>query len=346
MTKFRLTLPLLVCLAGADSVLAIAGLDVPPPPSPPHAITFTQPKEVTLENGLRVIVAERPGLPLVSAYVVIRHGAEVDPENLAGVANLTGSLLTKGTEKMSAPQIANAIESLGGSISSAAAWDSSSAAVTVMSDQVDRALSILADVVLHPSFQQEEIDRLKLQRLDGIRVALQQPASLAAYVTSRVVFGSTEYGHPSGGTIETLQAITREQIVKLYRSYYTPANATLIFSGNITLEEGKAFAQRFFGEWKGDPATAATAKRQLADWKPANVVIDMPQAGQASVTVAKPAIKRDSPDYYAGLVANAALGNGFVSRLNREIRIKRGLSYGARSSLETRRDVGPFAASA
>src|SRR5207237_2377568 len=83
-----------------------------------------------------------------------------------------------------------------------------------------------------------------------------------------------------------------------------------------------------------------------ANWKPENVVVDMPEAGQASVSVTKPAIKRDSPDYYSGLVANAALGNSFASRLNREIRIKRGLSYGARSSLDSRRDIGPFSASA
>src|SRR6185503_18546640 len=107
------------------------------------------------------------------------------------------------------------------------------------------------------------------------------------------------------------------------------------------------YAEQFFGDWKGTkPASGDQAISSAPEWKPSNVVVDMPEAGQAAVTVARPGIKRSSPDYYAGVVANAALGSGFVSRLNREIRIKRGLSYGARSSLEARRDVGPFIATA
>ena len=328
------------------AALAISGVDTPPPPAPPHEINFTQPKETKLENGLRVIVAERPDLPLLAAEVVVRNGAEIDPPNLAGTASISGALLTKGTESMSAPQVASAIESLGGDISSGAGWDSSTASVVVMSDKAEAALTILADVVLHPAFKQEEIDRLKKQRLDGLRVALQQPGALAAFVTDRVVFDSGEYGHSTGGTIETVQAMQRDDIVKLYKSYYSPTNAAVIFVGKVTLEQGKAYAQKYFGAWKADATVVKAAPPSTTEWKPENVVVDMPQAGQSAVALSRPAIKRSSPDYYSGLVANAALGNGFISRLNREIRIKRGLSYGARSSLDARRDTGPFTASA
>jgi len=328
------------------AALAISGVDTPPPPAPPHEINFTQPKETKLENGVRVIVAERPDLPLLAAEVVVRNGAEIDPPNLAGTASITGALLTKGTESMSAPQVASAIESLGGDISSGAGWDSSTASVVVMSDKAEAALTILADVVLHPAFKQEEIDRLKKQRLDGLRVALQQPGALAAFVTDRVVFDSGEYGHSTGGTIETVQAMQRDDIVKLYKSYYSPTNAAVIFVGKVTLEQGKAYAQKYFGAWKADATVVKAAPPSTTEWKPENVVVDMPQAGQSAVALSRPAIKRSSPDYYSGLVANAALGNGFISRLNREIRIKRGLSYGARSSLDARRDTGPFTASA
>lgn len=337
----------IVFLAAASLAYATGGVDTPPPASETHQVIFAQPKETRLENGLRVIVVERPGLPLLAAELLVRNGAEVDPKERAGCASMTGSLLTRGTEKMSAPQIASAMESLGGAIESGARWDASSAAVVVMSDKAEAALAILSDVILHPAFKQEEIDRLKNQTLDGLRVVLQQPGSLARFVTERVIFGSGEYGHAAGGTMETVQAIRRDDILKLYKTYYTPDNATLILSGNLTLEDGKKYAQQFFGDWKADqsvskePAGVATT-----DWKPENVVIDMPQAGQASVTVAKPGIKRDSPDYYAGLVANAALGQGFISRLNREIRIKRGLSYGARSAIDPRRSGGSFFASA
>lgn len=346
MKRLFILIPALTFLATAASTWAIGGVDTPPTPSERHEVKFATPKE-TRVGGMRVIVAERPGLPLLAAQVLVRNGAEFDPEGFAGTASLTGDLLTKGTETMSAPQIASAIESLGGSIDSGAGWDASAASVVVMSDKADEALKILADTVLHPAFKQEEIDRLKSQRLDGLRVALQQPGSLARFVTTRVIYGSGAYGHASGGTLETVQAIGREQIVRFYEEFYQPKNATLILAGDITLEQGTALARKFFGDWKSSQAAPKEKVRSGAeDWKPTQVVVNMPEAGQAAVTVARPAIERASPDYYSALVANAALGNGFVSRLNREIRIKRGLSYGAGSSLDPRREEGPFAASA
>jgi len=336
----------LFCFALGQSCFAIGGVDTAPPPAAPHPVSFTHPKETKLDNGLRVIVAERPSLPLLAIELIIRSGSEADTNDLAGTASLTGSLLTKGTEKMSAPEIASAIESLGGTIFSSAASDNSSAGILVMSNKAEPALTILADVALRPTFKQEEIDRLRRQSLDGLRVALQQPGSVASYVVGRVVYGDGEYGHAAGGTLETLPAIQRADILKFYQTYYRPDNAALIFSGNVTFEQAKDYAQRFFGDWKPHQAAVSLISATTGAWKPTSMVLDMPEAGQASVSVTKPAIKRDSPDYYSGLVTNAALGNGFASRLNREIRIKRGLSYGARSSLDIRRDAGAFTASA
>jgi zinc protease len=333
---------LLLC-ATFSGAFAIGGVDTPPAPAEPREVTFAQPKETKLANGLRVVVIERPGLPLLAAELLVRNGAEVDPKGLAGTASMTGTLLTRGTESMSAPQIASAIESLGGTLDSGAHWDAARATLTVMSDKAEPALRILADVVLHPTFKEEEIDRLKNQTLDGLRVALQQPGSLAQFVMGRAVFGDGRYGHTHTGTMESVQAIKRDDIVKLYQTHYVPENAALIVSGNLTLEQGRKYAEQFFGDWKGGtPPPQEAASPSTTEWKPENLVIDMPEAGQAAVLLARPAIKRASPDYYAGLVANAALGSGFVSRLNREIRIKRGLSYGARSSIDARRDVGPF----
>ena len=345
-SRFFSVAALLHCVL-LSSAFAIGGVDAPPPPSAPHDITFSQPKETKLANGLRVIVVERPGLPLLAAEVLIRNGAEVDSKDLAGTASMTGSLLTRGTETMTAPQIASAIESLGGSIDSGAHWEASRATIVVMSDKAEPALKILSDVVLHPTFKQEEIDRLKNQTLDGLRVALRQPGALSQFVIGRALFGDAPYGRSHTGTIESIQAIKRDDIVKLYQTYYVPDNAALILSGDLTLEQGRKYAEQFFGGWKGSlPVQPVPPPGTAKEWKPINVVIDMPEAGQAAVSLARPGVKRSSPDYYAGIVANASLGSGFVSRLNREIRIKRGLSYGARSSLEARRDVGPFIATA
>lgn len=342
-SNFVISSALIVVFAPCN-VFGIGGVDSPPAPAAPSETHFVQPNEAKLANGLRVIVAQRPGLPLVAAQLIVRTGAEADPADLAGTASMTGTLLSKGTETMSAPQIAEAIESLGGDIYSGAGWDSSSASLIIMSDKLDAALTILSDVVLHPTFKEEEIDRARKQRLDGLRVSMQQPGSVVSYVAERATFGAGEYGHSAGGTIESLQKMRRENIATFYKAHYVPANAVFIMVGDVSPDQGKAFAEKFFGQWKGE--TSRIASVSAGDWKPRNVVVDMPQAGQAAVAVVKPAIKRDSPDYYSGLVANAALGNGFISRLNREIRINRGLSYGVHSSLDARRDIGPFSASA
>lgn len=334
-------------LASASGAFAIGGVDTVPVPAAPREVTFSQPKETKLANGLRVVVVERPGLPLLAAEVLIRTGSEIDPKDLAGTASMTGALLTRGTESMSAPEIARTIETLGGTIDSGAYWEGTRATVVVMSDKAEPALRILADVVRHPAFKQEEIDRLKNQTLDGLRVAMRQPGALTQFVTVRALFGDAPYGHSPVGTMETVQAIKRDDIANIHKTYFVPENAALILSGNVTLEEGKKFAEQFFGDWKGAmPPANDRPSSNPDDWKPSNIVVDMPEAGQAAVSLARPGIKRNSPDYYAGLVANAALGSGFVSRLNKEIRIKRGLSYGARSSLDARRDAGPFTTSA
>src|SRR5947209_12970295 len=128
---------------------------------------------------------------------------------------MTGSLLTKGTESMTASQIASAIESLGGSIDSGAHWVESRATSVVMSGKAEPALKILSDVVLHPTFKQEEIDRLNNQMLDGLRVAMRQPGALAQFVMNRAVLRDMPYGHSHNGAIETGEAVKREDIVKL-----------------------------------------------------------------------------------------------------------------------------------
>ena len=119
----------LFCFAPAQHSFAIGGVNTTPSPAPLHEGSFTHPRETKLSNGLRVIVAERPSLPLLAVELIIRNGSEADPNNLAGTASFTGSLLTKGTEKMSAPEIASAIESLGGTIFSSGVSDNSNAGV-------------------------------------------------------------------------------------------------------------------------------------------------------------------------------------------------------------------------
>jgi zinc protease len=316
----------------------------PPPPAPPRPLQIPKPVEKTLANGLRVIVIEKKGVPLVAARLLIKNGGEADPATLPGLADTTASLLTKGTTTKSAEEIARGVEALGATLDTEAGWDESSADVSVMSSKLPEALGFLADVVRHPTFKQAEIDRLRQQNVDALSVAMKQPGRLASFVMAHAIFGATPYGHYLGGTPESLTRIKRDDITAFHNEYYRPNNAILVIGGDITPASAFAIAQDRFGGWKGAPDVGrvlATAKEFPS---PRVIVVDMPSAGQAAVAAGRPGLRRADPSYYLSLVTNSILGGGYSSRLNEEIRIKRGLSYGAGSSFDLRRDVGPFTA--
>lgn len=338
---------LALCVFLPSAIHAQTPQATPPPPSLPHSVQFPRPVEKTLGNGLRVIVIERAGTPLVTAQLVIKNGAEVDAPELAGLGNMLADLITKGTEKRSATQIAEAIEALGGSLYSSARWDSTRVGVDVMSSKVGPAVEILADVVRRPTFKDEEIERLRQQTLDDLTVELGEPGSIARYVATRVIFGDAPYGQPLAGTPESIARISRDDFLKYHRRWYRPDNAILVLGGDIKALAAFALAERYFGDWKkpAEPLPPLPAPKPVDSAGPRVVVVDKPDAGQAAVLVARTGIERNSPDYFRGLVANSVL-SGYSGRLNQEIRIKRGLSYGAGSQLDTRRNVGPFVASA
>jgi zinc protease len=320
----------------------------PPPPAPPSSGTFPKPVEETLPNGLRVIVIERHESPLVSAQLLIKNGGEVDPPELAGLADMTANLLTKGTQTRDATKIASEVESLGASLDSGARWDSSFASVSGMSSKIPQAMEILADVVRRPTFKSEEVERLRQQYLDNVTLALGDPGTIARFVAARVVFGDSPYGHPVSGTTESLTRISAADIAKMHSRYYRPDNAILVIGGDLGPKDGVALATKYFGDWQKPttPLPTLSAAMENAGSKTGRiVVIDKPDAGQAAVYLARTGINRKDPDYFRGIVSNSVL-SGYSGRLNQEIRIKRGLSYGAFSTLDTRREVGPFLASA
>ncbi len=317
------------------------------PPRPAPTVAPVPPKAVerTLANGLRVIVAKTSDLPILTAQLTIQDGAARDPADLAGLAGVTAALLPQGSTTRSASEIAAQIEALGGTLSADAGYDSSQISLSGLSDTLPQALSILADLARHPAFAQDELDRLKAQKRDELTVALQEPGMLARLVMARVVFGDGPYGHPSSGSPASLERITRAAVVQQYQRLYRPDNAVLVLTGDITPEAGFALAEQTFGDWARPAAAAPTP----AVGKPIPggrvIVVDLPGTGQAAVTVGAASIARLDPAYYRAAVANAVLGGGYSARLNAEIRVKRGLSYGAGSVMEARRGQGVFEAS-
>ncbi len=158
----------------------------PPPPAAPREPHLPKPAEKMLSNGLRVIVVQKPGVPIVATRLLIKTGAEADPANLAGLADMTASLLTKGTKTRSAVQIARGVEALGATLESAGAWDNSFVSLDVMSSNLPKALGYVADIVRNPVFANDEIERLRAQNLDALQVAMHQPRALAGFVATRI----------------------------------------------------------------------------------------------------------------------------------------------------------------
>ena len=300
------------------------------------------PAERTLANGLRVIVARDSDLPLVTADLTVRSGASTDPQGLAGAVAIGSELLTEGTTTRSATEIAAQAEALGANLGAASGWESSSVNLNVMLQNLDAAMTLMADVARNPVFAAEELDRVRSQSLDGLQVAFQRPGSVAGFATAPLIYAGSAFGHVAGGTPTSLPKIKREDLVALHQTYYRPDNAILVITGDVTPEQGFALAEKHFGGWARPTTPLPPVPAADMTSRPRALVIDMPQSGQAAVTLAKTAIVRSDPRYYAGLLANNILGGGYSARLNQEIRVKRGLSYGASSSLTARQLTGAF----
>ncbi|MCY7346247.1 MAG: insulinase family protein [Pyrinomonadaceae bacterium] len=335
--------------------------ELPPAPSAPRVVKIPAVKEVTLSNKLKIAVVERKNVPLVTVRLLIKNGASVEEDNLAGLANMTAELLTKGTKTRTATQIAEQMEFLGGSIETGANWNSTDISVNVLADKLDAAMAIMADILLNPAFAPKEIELLKTQTIDNLNYNLKQPGVLANYVASRYSFDE----HAASGTPESIARLKRLDITNFKRLFYNPDNAVLIFTGDITAAKAAALAKKYFGVWRTPTVRTKIIQRIHTGPNlptiPAReteivknlLVVDLPNAGQAAVVYARKLYegRLNCPDgncqasevYYPANVLNSVLGGGYSSRLNQEIRIKRGLSYGAGSSFAWRGFASNFA---
>jgi zinc protease len=322
----------------------------PPAPSAPREAKIPQPVEKTLANGLRVIVVPKHDNPLVASRLIVRTGGAADPRGKAGVAALTATVLTQGTKTRTAEEIARGVEALGATLAANAGWDASTIDVSVMSSNLAKAMEYVADAARNATFAKDEFEREQAQTIDALQVELGEPSSVAGMVASRLIFGDAPYGNNLGGTPASVKSIRREDLVAFHKAHYRPDNAVLVLAGDVKPDAAFALAERVFGSWtKGAGRQASGTSRpgetsQKPEARSRVVIIDMPEAGQSAVVVGRTGIRRADPAYTHALVANSILGGGYSSRLNQEIRIRRGLSYGAGSSFAPRASVGPFTA--
>ncbi len=321
--------------------------EAPPAPGAPVAAQVPTASETTLDNGLRVIVAPRRGLPLISADLRVRAGSSRDPADRAGLAGLAAELTTKGTASRSAVEIAQAVEALGASLTPDANDDASYLSLQTRADRADTAFELLADAAINPVFADEELERARRQAIDDLAVALSEPSAIAGRAITRAVFGASAYGGVASP--RSLEAISSGDARAFHAAGWRPDSAVLVIAGDVSPEDGFQLAERHFGAWRpveADPLTApdaapaliapAVIAPALAADGPRRIVIDLPDAGQAAVAYGGLGAPRRDDDFLASVLAANVLGGGYSSRLNTEIRIKRGLSYGAGTSLPPR----------
>lgn len=318
--------------------------DFPPTPPPPKPVVLPTPVVHALPNGLKVMVIERHSLPLLTLRLVVKCGAEADPEGFPGVAQLVAAMLDQGTSERSAQQIAEAIDQVGGTIRTRAEWDDSFAALTVLTDHTQLAFDLLADMVIRPTFPREEIDRRRKQTLSALEVLRGDPDYTADKVFHQLVFAGTPYGRPLDGTEESLGRITRRDLVEFHTLYYRPANCVLALVGDISAPDALQLADKYFGAWKGERGRPAKLGVVARRGPRRLVVIDKPDAVQTEIRVGNLAIRRDSPDYYALTVANQILGGPATNRLFKSLRSRQALAYGASSDLICNRTLGSWVA--
>ncbi|MDI1327612.1 MAG: pitrilysin family protein [Brevundimonas sp.] len=317
----------------------------PPAPGAVRAMATPRVVERTLSNGLRVIAAKSTNLPIMNVQLRMAGGAAGDPAGQPGLASMTANLATRGAGGRSAPEIARTLEALGANLDGGAGADSSALSLSAPIASADEAGSVFADVVQRPTFAAAELERSRTQTVTGLTVALRDPGTLASQVLNRLAFGGAAYGAPASGTPASVGALTRDQVVDFHDRWWRPDNSALIITGGMEPEQAFAFAERTLGGWERPAGAVPTVANRAGDRPaPRIVVVDLPGAGQAAVTAAVRGPRRSDEAFYPLSVVNSVIGGGQNGHLFQEVRAKRGLSYGANSTLTARVDGGLLAA--
>jgi zinc protease len=315
-----------------------------PKPGPAGALHLPVPEKFKLANGLTVLYSERQGLPLVAANLVLHAGSGVNPVDRPGLSGMTARMLQQGTATRSALQIADRAADLGATLNSGSGVDTTGISTRSLSRSFPEALELLADVALHPSFPQSEIERVRSEWLTSIMQEKDDPFTLAFRILDAALYGPRHtYGYPDSGTTESVKAISRDDLERFWKQNYFPDDAALVVTGNIKLAALKPLLEKYFGAWKaGRPTPAALGTPETTDAK--LILVDRPGAPQTTLVCFSMGLARSTSDYAPVEVMNTDLGGLFSSRINMNLRETHGYTYGAFSFFAYHRAPGPFIA--
>ena len=333
----------LLSAAPAFAQASIWPNEFPPRPLEARPSNFPAYETQTLPNGLRVVAVAHHEQPVISMRLLVGAGSALDPKGKTGLAHLTAALLDQGTTTMSASQLNDAIDFIGGSENSGAGTDLAFVNMLVMKDSVDDGLKMLSDMARHPAFATEELARQRQQLVSSLQVSFDDPDFIANAVFDRLVYGFHPYGLPQSGTPETLATIGRDDLVAFHQKYFVPNNCILAIVGDISADEAFARVQRVFGDWqKRDVSAAAFAEPPAPERRV--VIVNKPDAVQTELRVGNIGIPRNHPDYMAVNLAIRILGGEGSNRLHQVLRTARGLTYGAQANFDTFKEAGDFEA--
>ncbi len=295
----------------------------------------------SLPSGLRVVVAERGGIPLAAVRLLLRGGASLDPPGRSGLAHLVAISARRGTRRRTGPEIDLEVESLGAELGAGVDEDATYFGLSAPVEALSRCLDVVADVAAAPTFPAPEVRRLRRREIAALAHDLDEPALVADRAMLEAAFGDHPYGHPPEGRVRDLAATRRSDVAAFHGLRYRPSAGILVVVGKVDAGEVLALVRRRFGSWRA-PDGAAVLLRAPAPPRTSVVVVDKPDVTQTQVRIASAGFPRKSPDYFPGIVASALLGGGFTSRLMEAIRVNRGLSYGVRSRFATSGAGGIF----
>jgi predicted Zn-dependent peptidase len=320
-----------------------------PRPGSPRSYEFPAVAIDHLPNGLTILVADLPGRPLISASVVVRGGAALEPASDGGSTVLAARALTEGTERYEAIELVEAGERLGASIHADAGWDAMSVSVDVPAARLEPALELVSEVLLHPTFPGPEVERLRDERLNDLLQAQADPRRRAEQAFAATIYApQSPYHRPSGGTRETVEGLTPDHLRRAYRRALDPRRATLVVAGDLGGQHLLPLAERLFGGWAADAngvEPMAVVDTRASDRRAVHVV-HRPGSVQTEIRIGHRGLPRRIPDFHAVSVMSAILGGLFNSRLNMKLREEKGYTYGASAGFDLRRGAGPFAARA
>ena len=321
---------------------------MPAVPNPPAA-KFPTIKNFTLSNGLRVYLVEKRELPLISMVTAFNAGFSADKAANTGIAKLTGTMITEGTQTRTSTQISDELNALGTSLSSSYNMDNSFVSMSCLKTNLDASITLFTDVLLHPSFPQKEFDRVKKEQLLAIEQEKANPGSLSRRILPSLLFPKDHlYNIPmtGSGTKQSLEKTGRNDLIAFHDKWFVLNNGFAVVVGDISETELKAKLEKGLAGWKSKPVPS----KELAAAAIANSVsvyiIDKPGAGQSQITAAEIAPSAMEKSYEEFSLMNNILGGTFLSRLNMNLREDKHWSYYAGSGINPVKGPGIFSASA